>query len=401
MDFDFIKYRELENLIPIELKDKEKYHLDLINIHQSWTGRADAMFANHFFRESIQLIINAIALFEKGYFDCAFYSLRQSLELATTVVYFVDDEESNRIQQINKWKSQERFPLHSQMINELNQRRKEFADIRDKMSTYFEELDLIKQKLNKYVHKQGLNKFYTYKTTSCKKDIGNWERTLRRDFETYLKSCIGAVAVFRLAIDPLPILLADEDIYKRTGQFMTEGYHTDFISNYIGDEHINAYKKTEMYQGHYNFFIAEEEMSPSVLDIVKHEYIDRSKIEEISSQKHLLGQHDLIAMALVIFSEKIVKIYCIGGLKCYFTNIRTKRISMSFNSQVLNNLKEQEQRFNNPYDEVYLSYLMVKDEDYFIEHNDELTENEIEILKKLCTDHNTLYISSIDKQSLL
>lgn len=323
MDFGFIKHREEENIVPVELKNKEIYHLDLFNIDQSWTGRVDAMFANDFFREAIQLIINAISLFEKGYFDCAFYSLRQSLEIATTIIYFVDDDKDNRSKQLSKWEKQERFPLHNQMINELNQRKKEFSDLKDKMSVYFDELELTKQKLNKYVHKQGFDKYYTYRNHPFNKNKENLNLRLLTDFESFVKQSIGAIAVFRLVIDPFPVLLADEDIYCRTGQLMTEGYSNEFIVNYIGLEHINSYKQTELYKAHFDSIICQEEMLPSVLDIVKHDYVDMTKIDEIFSQKHLLGQHDLVAVALFAYSEKIVKVYCIGGFHYYFTNIST------------------------------------------------------------------------------
>jgi hypothetical protein len=337
-----------------------------------------------------------------GYFDCAFYSLRQSLEIAATVAFFVDDESENRTEQISKWKKQEKFPLHSQMINELKQRQKEFADIKKNMPLYFEELELIKQKLNKYVHKQGLDKFYTYRNHIINKNKENWINALTNDFESYLKTSIGAIAVFRLVIDPYPILLNDEKVYARTGQILTRGFSDDFISNYIGVENIMAYKQTGMYQGHYDSIMKEEEMLPSVLDIIKHEYIDKSKIDEILSQKHLLGQHDLIALELVIFSEKIVKVYCIGGFKWYFTNNTSNRISSSFHSIVLSDLKEQKDKFNSKYDEVFLSYLIANDEvflsyliandeDYFIEHNEEFIEKEILELKKISTTHNTRY----------
>lgn len=42
--------------------------------------------------ELVQLITNAISLFEKGYFDSAYYSLRQSLETALIMVYLSDLE---------------------------------------------------------------------------------------------------------------------------------------------------------------------------------------------------------------------------------------------------------------------------------------------------------------------
>ena len=70
MSFDFIEHKESNNLIPLKIENKERYYLDLLNIEHSWTGRLDAQLANTFILESNQLLINAITLFEQGYFDC-------------------------------------------------------------------------------------------------------------------------------------------------------------------------------------------------------------------------------------------------------------------------------------------------------------------------------------------
>lgn len=86
MSDNFIDYKVSHNLIPLKIENKGKYIRDLRNIEYSWTDRIDALIANTFVLESVQLIINAIELFEKGYFDCAYYSLRQSLEVSTTMV---------------------------------------------------------------------------------------------------------------------------------------------------------------------------------------------------------------------------------------------------------------------------------------------------------------------------
>lgn len=383
MSLDFIKHREEENIIPLELKNKEQYHLDLFNIHQNSTGRIDVLFANDFFMEATQLIINAITLFEKGYFDCAFYSLRQSIEIVTTIIYLVDDDDENRSKQILKWQKEEQFPMHKQMLNELNQRKKEFADLKEKMSVYFDELEVVKQKLNKYVHKQGYDKFYSYRSNPLNQNKNSFNLRFINDFDNFVKRSIGAIAVFRLAIDPLPILLADEDIYKRTGQFLTDGFRKDFIAKYIGIEHINSYKQTEMYKSQYEFFIASEEMIPSVLDIVKQDYVDRNKIDEIFTQKHLLGQHDLVAINLFAFSEKIAKVYYYGGLLSYCTNILTNRTKQSWSSLDFKLIKNSEQIFNNEYDEAFLSYIKINNEDYFIEHNHIFTETEINTISDI------------------
>lgn len=387
MNFDFIEYKENENIIPTLLPNKEKYYLDLMNIEHSFTGRLDVMFSNDFFREASQLIINAITLYEKGYFDSAFYSLRQSLEISTTVVYFVDDDEENRKKEIKKWRDQEKFPQQGQMLNQLQNRKKEFSDIKEKMSIYFEEVEQTKRKLNKYVHKQGFDKFYIHRKNSFQKNFD--ETKMLTDFESSLIKSIGAVAVFRLAIDPMPLLLNDESIYRRTVQLMTESYSDSFLEKYIGQNHINAYKETDLYKSHYECFIQNEEMSPAVTDLVKNDFVDRTKIDEIIKQKHLLGAHELVALALFSFSKKIAKIYCIGGFHFYFSDTKSVRSRLGWSSKDFKVFENNPQKFNKKYDEAYLSYFSKWEEEYFIEHNEEFSEDEINILANINTIHNS------------
>jgi hypothetical protein len=330
--------------------------------------------------------VNSLKLFEKGYFDCAFYSLRQSLEISTTIVYFIDDSETNRNEEMRKWKNQERFPMHNQMLNELQKRKNVFAEIREKMNLYFDEIEVTKQKLNKYVHKQGLDKFYVARNNSLHKE--KKQAKLITDFTEFLTKSMGAIAVFRLAIDPFPLLLADESIYARTGLLMTEGFSDQFIEKYIGLENIAAYKETKLYMSHYESIIQHEEMIPSVLDVVKHNYIDKSKIDEIISQKHLLSLHDTVSVAIVSFSDKVAKVYCIGGWHWYFTNTHTIKTSQSWGSFDFDVFNNDNEKFNVPYDEAFLSHLKIWDEDFYIEHNSKFSELEIKVLNEISTTHS-------------
>ena len=48
MNFNFIKYKENENLKPIEVKNKAEYLYDLEEIKNSSSGRVDVLFLNTF-----------------------------------------------------------------------------------------------------------------------------------------------------------------------------------------------------------------------------------------------------------------------------------------------------------------------------------------------------------------
>ncbi|MCL6264930.1 hypothetical protein [Flagellimonas myxillae] len=379
--FDFIKLRETRELYPLKIKKKKKYHLDLINIEESWTGRLDAHISNTFILEAVQLIINSIAQFEQGYFDASYYSLRQSLEVSTTMTYLVDNDDEIRKNELKKWKEQSRFPMYSQMIKILESNESVFSDIKEKMTSYFLELDETKRKLNKYVHKQGFNTFYVAKNHPFNQKKSRDD--FIKEYEQHLQKCIGAVAVFRLTIDPFPILLNDPEIYVRTGDTMTRGYGDVFIEEYIGGQNLENYKLTEMYQNHYDSIILEDAKNEYVTHVVKDNYIDKDNLDRIFEQQHLLGRHDLVAVVLCGFSESVAKVYCMGGLHFYFSSTKSNRNKMSMNGLDFKEFKESPQNYNLTYDEAFISTIELHGECYFIEHNEKLNESEIQELEKL------------------
>ena len=116
---------------------------------------------------------------------------------------------------------------------------------------------------------------------------------------------------------------------------------------------------------------------------IKNDFIDRTKIDEIVSQKHLLDIQERVAVALIKFSEKIVKVYCMGGFHWYFTNTRSKRIKGGFSSKDFDIFKNGIVKYNVIYDEAFLSSFKYLDEYYYIEHNDEFNKTEIEGLEEI------------------
>ncbi|MEC1669740.1 hypothetical protein [Bacillus mojavensis] len=384
MSFDYIKYKEQNLLMPMKISNKEEYYKDLMNIEQSWTGRLDAQISNTFIQEAIQLIINSISLFENGYFDCAFYSLRQSLEVSTTMVYLMELEPEKRKTELLKWKKKSKFPMYGQMIKFLITNRDTFADMKQKMSDYFNKLHLVKERLNKHVHKQGFSTFYVSRNQIMNRNKNNDD--LISDFNYCTKNCIGAIAVLRLAIDPFPVLLMDEDIYSRTNDALTEAYSEDFIQKYVGKEGIKAYKETKMYLQYYENIITYEKRHLSVLDIVKHQYINKNKLDEILSQIHLLNKNDIIAVLVTSLSEKVSNVYFYDGLLFYFTNTKSVRERFLLDSRIFKNIKKSNNHIDNTYDEAYLSFIQFAGEELFIEHNEEFTQDEINIFAELLTE---------------
>ena len=383
----FSDFKEKEFLTPIKIENKEKYYYDLTNIDRSWTGRLDATLANTFIMEAQKLLVNSIVLFELGYFDCAYYSLRESIEVATTMIYLSDLSDKERKEALKNWKEIKNFPMQSQMLKHLKEYGNIYKDIKEQMSRFFMELFDISQKLNKKVHKQGLRNFYVSRNHQINfKD--NSPEIYLKEFEYFLKKCIMVVAIMRLSIDPFPLLLADEEIYLRTDDTLTEPYSDEFIEEYIGKENVECYKNTQIYKSYYDYFMQNEEKLQSVANIVKFQFIDINKENEIFSQLHLLREFDVIAVKLIFSNEKIYKIYTYNGLLFYYTNRMTERDNLGFDSRVFLEIKKLDYMFNIPYNKSYISIIKIKEDEWFMEHRNKFNEIEISKIKELEKEFN-------------
>lgn len=213
--------------------------------------------------------------------------------------------------------------MQGQIIKQLTAKGNVFSDMKNKMPDFFAEAKKLSASLNKYVHKQGLRHFYVSRNHPI--NVKKPQDTFINSFEYYLKRCAGVVAVMRLAIDPFSVLLMDDDILYRCFDSMTEPYTEEFVEEYIGKSTIDAYTTTDIFQYAYDSFISDERKNEAVFNIVKHQYIDSRKMDQISPQLHLLDRCDFICTLIVYACSKVVKVYGIGGLNMYFTDKDTNR----------------------------------------------------------------------------
>ena len=388
-NFKYSEWRKNENIKRYEIPNVEDYFLDLMNIEHSFSGRMDIPLANTFIMEAVQLVVNSISLFELGYFDSAYYSLREAIEISTTIVYLSDMPYEERKEKMEDWKNTKDFPMQGQMLNQLYQYGIVISDMKEKMGSFFAEIKDVSRKINKCIHKQGLRFFYVSRNhpVNGKKDdnifIGN--------YVYFLEKTIGIIAVMRLAIDPYPVLLMDEDILLSCFDSMTEAYKNEFVEKYITKETLEDYKKTEMYVNHYNGHIIEEKKNYAVFDIMKHQVIDTTKRKEILSQIHLLDEADKIATYIALISKKVVKVYTYGGFQMYFTDRKTNRKSLSWNGMEFKQFEESNQKFNQNYDEALISVFKYnignnKEETFFVEHNEYLNDYDMKLISELSVD---------------
>lgn len=249
------------------------------------------------------------------------------------------------------------------------------------MPTFFSEEENVSQKLNKFVHKQGLHNFYIsrnhpiYMVKSQEEFINN--------FVSLLGKVIGIVAVMRLAIDPFPILLMDEEVLYRCFDSMTEPYSENFVNEYIGQTTIQEYKKTALFSSMYDYFMQSEKKKESVFDIVKYQYIDTKKYQEIASQFHLMTKDDIIATQITCVCNIIVKVYAMHGVLMYYTDRQTNRKEMSWSKIQFDEFCKSTKQYNQCFDEAYISVFKNGENVYYAEHNEMLDESEIAFIESM------------------
>lgn len=378
MSDHYINFRKTKNIRPISLTNKEQYYFDLQNIENSWTGRIDANLCNTFVMEAEQQLVNAIELFEMGYFDCAYYSLRSAVEVSTTMVYLSDLPEAEKEKQLEAWRSTLDFPMETQMIQQLAKSGAVFADMLTKMADFFSDAKKLNAELNKFVHKQGLQHFYMSRNHPINQHKS--QNAFIKTFEDYLKRCIGVVAVMRLAIDPFPILLMDEEILFRCFDSMTDPYSEEFVEKYIGQSTLSDYKKTDLFIGTYESFIKDEKKNEAVFNVMKFQYIDTTRFDEIFSQLHLLNIHDIIVVLMTAACNKIVKAYALDGLLMYHTDKETNRKKHSWSTGDFRLFGDSKNLINQEYDEAFISVFSFKDDLYYAEHNEPLQKKDVDMV---------------------
>ena len=376
-------YKSLFPVAHRKLEGVEEYLQAIDSIRMKVTGTVDYMLSNSFFAEACQMLANAVNLFQLGYFDAAFYSLRQTIETSLGTIYLMTDSKTL----VREWNHQHDGFEIGKMSNLLRKKESFFKDALVKMEPYFQKLFDERRKIDKYVHKQGFVTFYTNG-----RDSAAWKR-VDHDFEKALKACIGAVAVYRMVIDPLSVALMDDNLSQRAPDLMGESFSVDFIEKFIGEDTLNAYKVTENYKNAVSWLKNMPIQNEAVYALIHYQAFERKDYDEIQKQWELLDINDRIAVSMFMMSTKISQLY-IDGILWYFSDVRsTCKERMAIGTKVLaDRFKGIENDFNLPLDGAFLSRMVIKDKYTYVEHTEPLSDKEVDEFKTFSKEVHKQYI---------
>lgn len=196
----------------------------------------------------------------------------------------------------------------------------EYRDFLEQMPEIDELISKLNRRANKYIHKQGHESFYTkpYEV------VPESAKQIREDFTDYFTATVKVCAVFRLAVDPFPILLSDPECEFRFPDCMTLKFGQSFIDNCLGNEFVKHYIETDYYRNWVNAIKSTfPQLKETTYNVSNLHYIDLSNIEDILDEQDKLTLYEATAVLFTaLFSEKVIAIHITGMLDAFSNSAR-------------------------------------------------------------------------------
>ena len=334
------------------------------------TGRLDIMYCNAFLSEATQLLINSIFLYEDGYFDCAFYSVRQASEVFDSMLYLSNKDNG----ELKKWEKKERFPMDSKIRNQLEKMVYGYKEIKTILDDYFMHHRELINKSHKIIHKQGFDTFYVarlQKNFAHEKD--------EKFFMEVLKYTIGIGIILFVILEPIALALADDAVnVKLNFDYMTEPIDCTYFERFLGlNDIMDRLLKSNYYKGFAAQFEDKECMNMATYSVIREGAWDINSLDEIEKQIHLLNSYEKYMFQILKLGIKVSNFYYMDGIGWYLTTYKSAYQRNCFGSSEFEKYLKEDMRFNQKCEKIYISVVSMYDEKLFLEHNDVLTENEI------------------------
>lgn len=305
---------DLEKIIIDEMRNQYKRKCELpegkellLYLHSMMliTGRSDIMYCNCFLAEATQLLINSIFLYEEGYFDCAFYSVRQASEVFNAMLYLSEDKD-----ELKKWTTKERFPMDSKIRKKLEDMVWGYQEIKTILCDYFKHHRELINRCHKIIHKQGFDTFYVTRRQG--------ESSIEEDkklFVETLKYTIGIGIILFVILEPLSLALADDEVNgKLNFDFMTEPIDCDYFENFLGlKDVVEKLLRTKYYKGFAAQFRDKEQMNMATYTVIRDGAWDISSLEQIEKQIHLLNAYEQYMFKILKLGIKVTNFYYQDG----------------------------------------------------------------------------------------
>lgn len=352
------------------------------------TGILQNMFCNGFMMESVELIKHALFLYEDGYFDCAFYSLRQSVEIMNSMLLLSDDED-----RLKEWKAKAWFPMDKAVKDLLEKNNAAYSEIREKIPEFFTHYNELLKTANKYIHKQGFDSFYAY----YGRENAEAEEKRTALFVELMKHAIGMILIMDIALDPLSLALSDPEVDSHIPfDAMTEPIPVHMFQEFLSIELLNKIKETEHYQAVRRYFLSQEELNEATYRVRRFQYFDVSLLDDIEKQSKFLDVYEVLMLRILQAGIHAYFFYIFHCFIRYLTSYASTKQLTGYSSNQFDKYISEKDTLNIPWNGMFISIFCVLDDHFVIQHNNELNDVEITMVSSLISKINKHYQSLED-----
>ncbi len=369
----------------IELPERDNLLMTLNHLEGMVVGQFDRFFCNLFLSEMVQLLINSVFLYEDGYFDSAFYSIRQAGEVGNSMLYIASEGKAK----LNEWDKKLKFPMNSEIIKKLKKIDEFYKEVHDQaIPEFFAEQEKLIKQCHKIIHKQGFDTFYSYRRAGNSFNKAD-EVNL---FYLTLKHTIATAIILYIITDPISLVLADEELSMHFNfDPMCEPADVTFIEREFSPDIITKIKDTKWFFEFSQFFIAKEKMLPEVAVVIREQFFDLLKLDSIKSQSNLLSTYERIILEILQKDIKVTHIYPDCMMLGYDTSIHSNYCPRGWSSQEYTQYLGKEEAFNMPYYNVFRSIFYGLSDNWIFEHNEPLSADEISGISNILSAYRKEY----------
>lgn len=394
MKEDDFKKMMLENMRPgkhmqTTIPQREELLSAIHNLELMVVGQADRLFCNSFLSESIQLLANSVFLYEDGYFDCAFYSVRQAAETCNNMLFIANKGESELV----KWNQKGYFPMNQKILQQLSAIDTFYSDVRNAIPDFFRRHEDFIKKIHKVVHKQGFDSFYAPRRSGAYGVVFQRENELEYFIEC-LNLTICMMIVVYIVVDPISLVLADEDLTMRFAFApLSEPADVEFLQAHAGYDIVAKIKATPYFSEFSHFFKEKERMLPATFDVIRNQFFNQDNLDDIKSQKDLLNFNESIILELLLAGIEITRIHPDCFILGYDTSISSNYQPMERSSTDYDQYLNHPESFNIKHNIIFRSIVKGPNKNWLIEHNQPFSEKEIRTIQGIFEKYNILYLA--------
>ena len=348
----------------------------------SATGRLDMIFWNKFMAESVELLKHAVFLYEDGYFDCAFYSVRQSIENLNNMLYLSENDD-----EFEDWKAKGRFPTDNKIKKTLQKANKSYSEVKSAVPEIFQTYNELLSKANKYIHKQGFDTFFINQWPQ--EEIMSQRTSLFVDF---LKQAIGMLLLMNIVFNPLALSLCDSEVEKHIYfDPMDEPIPVYIFEKLFDIDIVQRIKQTKFYNDFTSFFLGKEELNDATYAIVRYQYFDVNSLHDIEKQLHILSIYEKLFFRILKSGARISHFYFQDDILEYKTSITPAYQILECSLNQFNDYLVDDGNINVEWKNMYISTYKVFDTWIILQHNDELDDDTLKNIQNIINYENQKY----------